>query len=63
MSNAQRGIYTATCAISQLQPIPKTVETSKMDSTDIKVENILDLWYAYRKFYPNAHVFSVKNKS
>ena len=51
------------CAISKLQPIPKTGEKSKMNSTDIKVENILHLWYAYREFCPNAYAFSVKNKS
>ncbi len=34
-----------------------------MNSTDIKIENILHLWYAYLEFHPNACVFSVKNKS
>ena len=51
------------CAISKLHTLPKIGEKSKMNSTDIKVENILHLWYAYLKFYPKAYVFSVKNKS
>ncbi len=32
-----------------------------MNSTDIKLENILRLWYVYLKFRSNASVFSVKN--
>ena len=33
---------------------------TKMKSSNIKVENIFHLWYAYGKFHPDAYVFLLK---